>query len=134
MKHFLNLQKYVACRQERQKFTIRLGLNVNYFADFVCVYVWKFGLGVGVCVCGGGGCVRLPCLYFRGLSYENTPIHRGLYTFRGPKNGSSENVSFYWLKTPKTSCFTILGGSALRGPQRTSNLTLYMRTYESSEV
>ena len=39
-----------------------------------------------------------------------------------------------WLKTPKTSCFTILGGSALRGPQRTSNLTLYMRTYESSEV
>ena len=42
------------------------------------------------CVCVGG--VRLPCLYFRGLSYENTPIHRGLYTFRGPKNGSSENV------------------------------------------
>ena len=44
---------------------------------------------VCVCVCV---CVRLPCLYFRGLSYENTTTHRGLYTFRGPKNGSSENV------------------------------------------
>ena len=40
----------------------------------------------------------------------------------------------HWLKTQKTSCFTILGGSALWGPQWTSNLAIYMRTYESSEV
>ena len=57
----------------------------------VCMCVWG-GLWVwvcGVCVCGG---VRLPCLYFRGPSYDNTTTHRGLYTFRGPKNGSSENI------------------------------------------
>ena len=36
---------------------------------------------------------------------------------------NAENVMFYHLR-----------GSALRGPQWTSNLTLYMRTYESSEV
>ena len=70
-----------------------------YFRPSLSVFL-SVRLSVCVCVCvcvcvGGGGvcvCVRLPCLYFRGLSYENTPIHRGLYTFRGPKNGSSENV------------------------------------------
>ena len=79
-----------------------------------------FGGGVGVCgcvcVCVGGVCVcgvRLPCLYFRGLSYENTTTHRGLYTFRGPKTGprktlakNAENVMFYHLRgvrAPRTS-------------------------------
>ena len=30
----------------------------------------------------------------------------------------------HWLKMPKTSCFTILGGSALRGLQWTSYITI----------
>ena len=34
----------------------------------------------------------------------------------------------HWLKSPKTSCFTILGGSALWGLQWTSYITIYEDT------
>ena len=67
--------------------------------DVVFLFVCLVVVVVCVCVCGGGGvclfvcvCVRLPCLYFRGPSYDSTTTHRGLYTFRGPQNGSSQNI------------------------------------------
>ena len=47
-----------------------------------------------------------------------------------PKTGPRKTLA----KNAENVMFYHLGGSALRGPQWTSNLTLYMRTYESSEV
>ena len=65
------------------------------------------------CVGGGVGGVRLPCLYFRGLSYENTPIHEDSTPSEDPKTGprktlakNAKNVMFYHLRgvrAPRTS-------------------------------
>ena len=77
-------------------------------------------------------CVRLPYLSSedldmttprmtpRTLHVPRTQTHTGP---RKPLAKNTENIMFYHLR-----------GSALRGPQRTSKITSYMRTHESSEV
>ena len=52
-----------------------------------------------VCVC----LTYLP----RTFIWQHHEWHRGLYTFQGPKH--TRILAKHWLKTPKTSCFTILG-------------------------
>ena len=66
-------------------------------------------------------CARLPCLYFI-WQHHDTPR-----TLHLPRT-QTRVLAKYWLKTLKTSCFTILGESALRGPRWTSNLTVYEDT------
>ena len=51
-----------------------------------------------VCVC----LTYLP----RTFIWQHHEWHRGLYTFQGPKH--TRVLAKHWLKTPKTSCFTIL--------------------------
>ena len=68
-----------------------------------------------MCVCVRFALLILPRTFI--WQHHDTP--RTLHLPRTQKRVLGK----HWLKTPKTSCFTILGGSALRGPQWTSNLT-----------
>ena len=77
-------------------------------------------------------CVHLHSYPFWGPSYDNPPTHTPR-TLNLPRT-QTWVLGKHWLKTPKTSCFTILWGSALRGLQWTSSITIYLRTHESSEV
>ena len=95
----------------------------------LCTGVWDVcvwgGVSVCVCVCV---CAFALLILPRTFIWKHHDTQRTLHLY--PKTGprktlakNAENVMFYHLR-----------GSALRGPQWTSNLTLYMRTYESSEV
>ena len=87
--NFHNIQQYIYIASLKTKYLISHGLY-NFKVVVRSMQSHDIVCGCGcVCVCV---CVHLPCLYFRGPSYDNTTTHRGLYTFRGPKNGSSENT------------------------------------------
>ena len=70
------------------------------------IITWGGGGGCGVgCVCM---CVCVCLTYLpRTFIWQHHEWHRGLYTFQGPKH--TRILAKHWLKTPKTSCFTILG-------------------------
>ena len=70
-----------------------------------CKIVWGGGGCGGVC---RGVCVCVCLTYLpRTFIWQHHEWHRGLYTFQGPKH--TRVLAKHWLKTPKTSCFTILG-------------------------
>ena len=105
--------------------------NSLFFYDkqsIIIILSWCVGGGgagdevcVGVCVCVCGVCVGAFALLIlpRTFIWQHHDTPRTLHLPRTQKRVLGK----HWLKTPKTSCFTILGGSALRGPQWTSNLT-----------
>ena len=84
-------------------------------------------LGVGVCV----RCARLHSYLSEDLDMT-TRRHTDDSTHL-PRT-YTRVLAKLWLKTPKMSCFTILGGSTLWGIQWTSCFIIYRRTHESSEV
>ena len=102
---------------------------VNFSILFVCG-----GVGSWVCVWGElcvwvGACV-LP-IFPRTFTWQvdNTPTHRGLYTFRGPICVLTK----YWLKMLKTSCFTILGGGGQHS-EDFNGLHILLYIYEDTQV
>ena len=88
-------------------------VKVRFMFMFVCGgRVCNGGMG------GGGVCAFALLILPRTFIWKHTDTPRTLHLPRTQKRVLGKR----WLKTPKTSCFTILGGSALRGPLRISTL------------
>ena len=81
---------------------------------------------MGGCVCVQG-CIYIPIFPRTSIWWhDNTPR-----TLNLPRTGHTHILAKYWLKTPKTSCFTNLGGVRFRGLIRP---TTYFRTHKSSVI